>query len=556
MNPAPPVTNTIFELPFMLPRGYRGVGGWLDDARAGVSQRCVASSVVTRLYLSPPDVGPVERELLLEAFDSGWIAPLGPFVDRFEREFARVVGAPSAAAVSSGTAALHLALHMLGVGSGDDVLVPSLTFVATANAVVYAGARPCFLDSETRTWNLDAALLEQELADRARAGRLPAAVIVVDLYGQCAEWDPIVRCCEHYGVPIAEDAAEALGATYRGRAAGSFGEIGVFSFNGNKILTTSGGGMIVSARTDRVEQARHLATQARDPAPHYEHSVLGFNYRLSNLLAAVGVGQLHRLPAIIERRQAINCRYREAFAEEPGIAFMPESPDGTVTNWLTVVTLDEPAFGASPERVRTHLESLDIEARPAWKPMHLQPFFADAPMVGGAVAERVFREGLCLPSGSSMTDADVDRVIEAVLEAAPEEIAEQRGFWARGWVRGSGRTEERACCGCEPVTLVGFGPVGEVPSLPSPALRSGDCPPGGVVVEAEVEESSEVDRRGSVADADAVAFDATEPDPAVSVGDEPGDGAFDHGPVLAVVVEVRCRRASRLEPRRAGDRVL
>ncbi len=370
---------------------------------------------MARLFLSPPDVGDGERALLLEAFDSGWIAPLGPFVDEFERAFAEEVGAPAAAAVSSGTAALHLALHMTGVGAGDDVIVPSLTFVATANAVVYAGARPCFVDSETRTWNLDPDLLEEELAARAAAGRQARAVVVVDLYGQCADWDPIRAACERHGVPIVEDAAEALGATYRGASAGTFGEIGVFSFNGNKIITTSGGGMIVAPSGDRVAEARHLSTQARDPAPHYEHSRLGFNYRMSNLLAAVGLGQLRRLPEIVARRRAINRRYRDALAGVDGIDFMPESPDGTVTNWLTVVTVDDAAFGATPEAIRAQLESLDIEARPAWKPMHLQPYFADAPMRGGRVAEDVFRTGLCIPSGTSMSDADVDRVVDGIL---------------------------------------------------------------------------------------------------------------------------------------------
>ncbi len=372
---------------------------------------------MARLFLSPPDVGDVERALLLEAFDSGWIAPLGPFVDEFESAFAAQVGVPAAAAVSSGTAALHLALHMIGVGPGDDVIVPSLTFVATANAVVYAGARPCFVDSEPRTWNLDPVLLDAELAARAAAGKPAKAVVVVDLYGQCAEWAPIQEVCTRHDVPIVEDAAEALGATYRGASAGTFGAIGVFSFNGNKIITTSGGGMIVAGTAERVAEARHLSTQARDPAPHYEHSRLGFNYRMSNLLAAVGAGQLRRLPEIVARRRAINRRYREAFHGVAGIDFMPEAPDGTVTNWLTVLTIDHAAYGATPEDIRVHLETFDVEARPAWKPMHLQPYFSGAPMRGGKVAEEIFRTGLCVPSGTSMTDADVDRVVGAILGA-------------------------------------------------------------------------------------------------------------------------------------------
>jgi dTDP-4-amino-4,6-dideoxygalactose transaminase len=363
-------------------------------------------------------MGPRERELLVDAFDSNWISPLGPHVDAFEREFAEFVGMESAAALSSGTAALHLALVLLGVGPGDDVLVPSLTFVASANAVTYVGARPVFVDSERESWNLDPVLVEEELATRAEEGRSqPAAVLAVDLYGQCADWDPILASCERYGVPIIEDAAEALGATYRGRPAGSFGALGVFSFNGNKIITTSGGGMLVGDSPGLIERARHLSTQARDPAPHYEHSEIGFNYRMSNLLAALGRGQLEGLPAKVARRRAINARYRAAFAGVAGIGFLPNAGFGEPTDWLTVITVDEGTFGASPTRIREHLESLDMEARPAWKPMHLQPVFADCEMRGGAVAEEIFRTGLCLPSGS-LTDADVDRVAAAVVESA------------------------------------------------------------------------------------------------------------------------------------------
>lgn len=369
-----------------------------------------------RLFLSPPEVGARERALLLDAFDSNWIAPLGPHVDAFEREFAEFVGMRSAAALSSGTAALHLALVLLGVGPGDDVLVPSLTFVASANAVTYVGARPVFVDSERESWNLDPGLVEEEYAARAQAGRpQPAALLAVDLYGQSADWDPILESCARYGVPVIEDAAEALGATYRGRPAGSFGALGVFSFNGNKIMTTSGGGMLVAHDPALIERARHLSTQAREPAPHYEHTEIGFNYRMSNLLAALGRGQLEGLPAKVARRRAVNARYRDAFADVAGIGFLPNASFGEPTNWLTVITVDEAEFGASPTSIREHLESLDIEARPAWKPMHLQPVFASCDMRGGAVAEAIFRTGLCLPSGSSMTEPDVDRVVDAVL---------------------------------------------------------------------------------------------------------------------------------------------
>jgi pyridoxal phosphate-dependent aminotransferase EpsN len=272
-----------------------------------------------------------------------------------------------------------------------------------------------FVDSDETTWNLDPVLVAEELDERARDGRLPAAVLGVDLYGQCADWTPLLDACARHGVPVVEDAAEALGATYGGRAAGSFGEFGVFSFNGNKIITTSGGGMLVAESAEVIERVRFLSTQARDPAPHYEHSVVGFNYRMSNLLAAVGRGQLRNLPGKVARRRAVNAASREAFATVAGIGFMPNAGGGEPTNWLTVVTIDEAAFGASPSAVREHLESLDIEARPAWKPMHLQPLFAGHPCRGGRVAEEIFRTGLCLPSGSAMTDTDVERVVAGVL---------------------------------------------------------------------------------------------------------------------------------------------
>jgi pyridoxal phosphate-dependent aminotransferase EpsN len=367
-----------------------------------------------RLYLSPPDVGPEERTLLLDAFDSNWIAPLGPHVDAFEREFAAAVGAPAAAALSSGTAGLHLALVMLGVGPGDEVVVPTLTFVATPNVVRYVGATPVFVDADDATWNIDPVLLAELLDARARSGSLPKAVVSVDLYGQCADYDAVVATCAKHGVPIVEDAAEALGATYRGKPAGSFGVINVFSFNGNKVITTSSGGMLTSQDADLVEHARHLATQARDPEPYYEHSELGFNYRMSNLLAAVGRGQLRSLADKVARRRAINARYRARLADVDGVGFMPNHPDGEPSNWLTVITLDDAVFGASPTQVRERMESCNIEARPSWKPMHLQPLYADAEMHGGAVAERIFTTGLCLPSGSAMTDADVDRVVDAL----------------------------------------------------------------------------------------------------------------------------------------------
>jgi dTDP-4-amino-4,6-dideoxygalactose transaminase len=371
---------------------------------------------MARIFLSPPDVGEEERSLLLEAFDSNWVAPLGPQVDAFERELAEVGGVGHAAALSSGTAALHLALQLLGVGPGDDVLIPTLTFVATANAAVYVGARPVFVDVDPSTWCLDPMLLADELERRARAGQLPAVVLPVDIYGQCADYEAISATCDRYEVPFVEEAAEAVGATYRDRPSGSFGVMAVYSFNGNKIITTAGGGALLSDRADFIDQARHLATQAREPAPHYEHARVGYNYRLSNLLAAVGRGQLRGLPTKIARRREIKRRYMQALGELPGVGFMPDAPYGVPTNWLTVMTLDPDAANASTAAVRERLEADDIEARPAWKPMHLQPLFAEAPVVGGEVAARIFATGVCLPSGSSLSDDDQDRVIAIVRD--------------------------------------------------------------------------------------------------------------------------------------------
>ena len=372
---------------------------------------------MSRIYLSPPDVGARERELLLDAFDSGWIAPLGPHVDALEREFADAVGVPHAVALSSGTAALHLGLQIAGVQPGDDVITSTLTFAATANAICYQGASPVFIDVSAGTWNLDPDLLEEELAARNRQGNLPAAVISVDLYGQCADYQRIVAICERYGVPLLEDAAEALGATCGSRNAGAFGECAAFSFNGNKIITTSGGGMLVSHSREVVERARHLSTQARQPVAHYEHEEVGYNYRLSNLLAAIGRGQLESLPGKIERRRDINARYRAALGVHEGVAFMPEAPYGRSNAWLTCLTIDPVGFGIDRETLRQFLAARDIESRPVWKPMHLQPVFRQCETRGGDVAAQLFRDGLCLPSGSSLTDAQQDTVISSIEEA-------------------------------------------------------------------------------------------------------------------------------------------
>ncbi len=371
-----------------------------------------------RIYLSPPHMSGQEQRYVAEVFDSNWIAPLGPQVDAFEREFAAAVGAPHALALSSGTAALHLALQLTGVSAGDEVLVSTLTFVATANAVIYLGGRPTFVDSELVSWNMDPALLAETLHRRARAGRLPKAVVLVHLYGQCADIDPILAACEEHGVPLIEDAAEALGATYKGRPPGTFGKAGIFSFNGNKIITTSGGGMLVSADQELIDHARKLATQARDPAPHYEHSEIGYNYRLSNVLAGIGRGQLDVLEQRVAAKRRIFDYYLRSLGDLPGISFMPEAPWGCTTRWLTTVTIDPQQFGCDREALRLALEAENIEARPLWKPMHLQPVFAGCEVVGGNVAAGLFTHGLCLPSGTALTEADLARIVGIIRSMA------------------------------------------------------------------------------------------------------------------------------------------
>lgn len=367
---------------------------------------------MARVFLSPPDVGATEREAIVRAFDGGWIAPLGPEVDAFEAELAASTGRDHGVALSSGTAALHLALVLVGVGAGDRVAVQSLTFSATANAVRYVGAIPVFIDSEPGSWNMDADLLGETLD----AGGIKA-VITVDLYGQCADYNRIEAMCEQHGVPLIEDAAEALGATYHGRPAGTFGALAGLSFNGNKIITTSGGGALVTGSADWAAKARFLATQARDPAPHYQHSELGYNYRLSNLLAALGRAQLSGLARRVDRRRDHNRFYREAFADVPGIDFMPEAPGCRSTFWLTALTVDPTITGVNREAIRLELERHDIEARPVWKPMHLQPYYEDCEMMGGTVSNRLFELGLCLPSGSNLSQEDRTRVVEIARSA-------------------------------------------------------------------------------------------------------------------------------------------
>ena len=366
---------------------------------------------MSRIYLSPPDMSERDREAVNRAIDSGWIAPLGPEVDAFEAGLARQTERSHAVALVSGTAALHLALLLNGVGRGDRVLVSSLTFAATANAISYVGAEPVFIDSSERDWNMDPELLEEALED----GRYSACV-PVDIYGQCADYVRIAPLCARYEVPLISDAAEALGATHRGRPAGSFGAMAALSFNGNKIITTSGGGALLTDDADTARMARYLATQAREPAPHYQHTTVGYNYRLSNLLAALGSAQLADLDRRVDVRRGHNRFYREALADLPGVDFMPEPEGDRSTFWLTALTVDPDQAGLDRETIRKQLEALEIEARPVWKPMHLQPVFADARSFGGSVSARLFEEGLCLPSGSSLSNTDRDRVVAAIRD--------------------------------------------------------------------------------------------------------------------------------------------
>lgn len=375
-------------------------------------------SLNQRIYLSPPHMGQEEQQWVQQAFATNWIAPLGPNVDVFEKEIAGYVGAGGALALSSGTAAIHLALRLLGVGAGDTVFCSSLTFVASVNPVVYQGAEPVFIDSEPESWNMSPQALERALSAAKRAGKLPKAVVVVNLYGQSADMDPLLDLCDQYGVPVIEDAAESLGATYKGRASGTLGRFGTYSFNGNKIITTSGGGMLVSDDLEALEKARYWATQARDPAPHYEHSEVGFNYRMSNVLAGIGIGQLRKLPERIETRRAIFAAYAEALGPMEGVAFMPEASFGQATRWLTALTFDPQVAKTTAGDIIRALAEANIESRPVWKPMHLQPLFQDCAYYphqeGHSVSDRLFEQGICLPSGSSLTETEQAKVIEIV----------------------------------------------------------------------------------------------------------------------------------------------
>jgi dTDP-4-amino-4,6-dideoxygalactose transaminase len=391
-----------------------------------------------RLFLSPPHMGGEELDFIREAFQSNYIAPLGPMVDAFEREFADYTGIPHCLALASGTAAMHLALRELGVGPGDEVLASSLTFIGSVTPAVFLGASVAFIDSDDQSWNMDPDLLAAELAECARRGKPPKAVIPTDLYGQCCDWEGIKQVCDRYEIPVVADAAEAMGAFRKAesgsraniehrtpnsqlstqsalnsvgmRHAGYGAKAAVFSFNGNKIITTSGGGMLASEDRRLIEHARKLSQQARDPAPHYEHTEIGYNYRLSNVLAAIGRGQLRVLDERVAAKRRIFEHYRQLLADLPGITFMPEATYGRCNRWLTVILIDRAKFGSTPEQVRLALEAENIESRPIWKPMHLQPVFRGCRVRGGRVSEGLFRDGLCLPSGTAMEEGDVERV--------------------------------------------------------------------------------------------------------------------------------------------------
>ena len=363
-------------------------------------------------------MGTWERRFVEEAFEENWISTVGRHLNELEREFAEYTGL-SAVALSSGTAGIHLGLKLLGVTDGDEVVSPTLTFAGGCNPILYERARPVFIDSERRSWNLDPELLTEFLEKRAKRGKLPKAVIVAHLFGQCADMDPILEVCGRFEVPILEDAAEALGADYRGRVPGTLGDVGVFSFNGNKIITGSTGGLLVASDQEWVNKARFWSTQARDPGADYRHSELGYNYRMSNVVAAIARGQMRVLKERVRQRRAVAFRYREAFSDLPGITLMPQAEYGTHTNWLSCFLIDEEHFGVTRDDLIARLHAANVEARPVWKPMHTQKLYQGTEVIGGAVAEDLNLRGICLPSSSSLSDEEQDFVIERVRDACP-----------------------------------------------------------------------------------------------------------------------------------------
>ncbi len=359
-----------------------------------------------------------EQRFLNKAFDTNWIAPIGPNINEFEDSVANYVGVKYAAALSSGTAAIHLALVILGIGRDDEVITSTLTFIGTANPILYQNAVPVFIDSEEETWNICPDLLEKAIKDRIKKGKKPKAILSVHLYGMPSDMEKIMEIANHYDIPVIEDAAEALGSRFNDKSVGSFGEAGVFSFNGNKIITTSGGGILVSKNQHIIEKAKFLSTQARDPAPHYQHSITGYNYRMSNILAGIGCGQMQVLKERVEQRRDNFSFYREKLKNIPGVSFSWEPDNRYFSNrWLTTILIDPQKTGVTREDVRIHLEKENIESRPLWKPMHLQPVFSGCPFYLNGTSEDLFRKGLCLPSGSNLTEEDRERIISNLTNA-------------------------------------------------------------------------------------------------------------------------------------------
>jgi dTDP-4-amino-4,6-dideoxygalactose transaminase len=368
-----------------------------------------------RIFLSVPHMGGHERNYVQKALEDNWVTTAGPNLPGFEHDICQHTNSRHAVVLSSGTAAIHLALRVLGVQAGDEVLCSTFTFVATANPILYMGAHPVFVDSEAETWNMSPEALQQAVEDRIRLGKKPACILLVHLYGMPAKMKELLEIAAHYSIPVVEDAAEALGSRYGGHQVGTFGRIGIFSFNGNKIITTSGGGAIITDDEDLAKQASFLAAQAKDPAPYYQHSQMGYNYRMSNISAGIGRGQIEMLEQRVKQRREIFRMYQEYFRNTEGISFLAE-PKACFTNrWLTTILID-PATGKTPEDLRLALEAQNIEARPLWKPMHLQPLFQGAPYYGNGLSDSLFATGLCLPSSSSLTEEEQQKVAGTILK--------------------------------------------------------------------------------------------------------------------------------------------
>jgi dTDP-4-amino-4,6-dideoxygalactose transaminase len=369
----------------------------------------------SKIWLSSPHMGGLEINYINQAFETNWVSPAGPNLDAFEKELVEYNDASNCAALSSGTAAIHLALIILGVKTGDEVLCSTFTFAGTCNPIVYLGATPVFIDSEQDSWNMDPAVLRTAIEDRVRKGKLPKAIIPVHLYGMPARIDEIMEIAREYNIPVVEDAAEGLGSTYKGKKLGTFGNIGIYSFNGNKIITTSGGGAMVSRNSEWIQKAKFLSTQARDQAPHYQHSQIGYNYRLSNVCAGIGRGQLKVLDQRVQQRREVYEFYRNELSEFKGLSFQPQPENCFSNRWLTCIVLNEQS-GLEPSDIRISLEKENIESRPLWKPMHLQPVFKDVPYYGANVSEELFNKGLCLPSGSNLSRQELERVVNSIKE--------------------------------------------------------------------------------------------------------------------------------------------